>query len=158
MGTALAVVELLGLNLWSVGLCLFSLEWEWLRLDLLSNRSLPEEECSRAALSSLPAWLCGLAFQSIPHTHTNSEAQIHNHCFLKDRKWGRLPVTVLFHVVTSWCLALAVDFLHCSCNRGFKSCVCENNSLSMQQQFMRQLLTHLSGFARLWTSRNYQGI
>lgn len=36
-----------------------------------------------------------------------------NHCFLKDRNWGRLPVTVLFYVVTSWCLAVAIDpWLH----------------------------------------------
>lgn len=38
----------------------------------------------------------------------------HNRCFLRDRKWARLPVTVLFHVVTSLCLAKAVDVL-CEC-------------------------------------------
>lgn len=74
MSTALAVVELLGLYLWSVGLCLFSLEWEWLRLNLVPNRSLPEEECSRAALSpppSLALWP-GIPVRS---THTHTQAQ-----------------------------------------------------------------------------------
>lgn len=111
----------LGLCLWSVMLCLFSLEWEWLcwlqRSTEVCQRG---EECSRAPLSRHPQ-LDSVARHSSPLctlTHTRSNTQP----LLPERQEVRpascdSPLSCGHFL----CSVHAIDFLHCSCLAGLKS-------------------------------------
>lgn len=106
---------------------------------------------------SLHLQLGSVAWHSSPFC-THSHAQIHNHCFLKDRKWGRLPVTVLFHVVTSWCLVLLLTFFIVPAV-GSSNHVYVKLVLSIcNSSTCKGMMTCLLGFPRLWKTCKYQGV
>lgn len=154
-----AVVELLGLYLWSVALCLFFWEWEWLWLDLVPNRSLPEEECSGAALSLSLSTSSSALWPGIPvhsaHTHmlkytttaswkTGSEAGF---LWQSSFMWSLPGVWLL--LLTFFIVPAAGASNHVYVKLVLWIC---NSSTC------KGMMTCLLGFPRLWNTCKYQGV